>query len=583
MVNPLAMPHIPGLDDRQSIDYEGLNGGAVQTFIKYAGMALNDWIQINIRGCGERGEVVDLAGYDQLIEVTSIDGLGQPFEIANDLVALLRKGIIFYSYAQELSRNPRVLGPESSRLVFYVDRPPAELNGGLAVAQCLDSHELHLAYEEIPGVGATLVIPAYQDMQKDQTVRLTLTFWDGDYSEDSHSAFTLQDDDVGHPLHVLVERTKFNYFDFFDLHYVIEYPDQHVISPSQRFQLSMPAGERLPALSVTEDAGNGIDPDKHPRGIELWAVFDSDIREGDEVLLCADAGTRILQSFTVDPTTLASGQVRFRVGPQWLKDNAGDTAKFFYQRARQGAEATSKPLSLKLRVSLDLAEVNVKGATVENGEPGAVAGYLKAGDATGGVEINIPNEVKLPPSASVVLRWAGHSGSGTTQADPEPNSDNRFFRVGPEFVAPNIGKKLTIHYEVTPPGDTSDRYTLEIKDEGGWTKLQCPLLEGGERLPLNKVPPEGAEFTLAAWMYMDVGQRVRMIAKGPSGIEDHWLRRDVAVTEDEWFDDQISERLPREFLESLTLNSKFTVTVWVSFDEGATYVHFHQLTIQLVA
>ena len=82
---------------------------------------------------------------------------------------------------------------------------------------------------------------------------------------------------------------------------------------------------------------------------------------------------------------------------------------------------------------------------------------------------------------------------------------------------------------------------------------------------------------------MAAGQRVTIQAKGgPS--EPHiqeYLCQEVEVHEDDVGAGRFSAVLSRDFLTQVTLNSTFTISTQVSFDEGDTYLPFRVLTLTL--
>ncbi len=581
MALDLPAPKVPGLQQPGNyLDLDQLGSVDLTTWIDYPGIKNGDRFMPNWRGCGALGAVEDYVG--DVIEVVGLQPEGMPLLINNPLLVRLDKGWVFYSYV--VVGRPH----ESLRLFFYVGKPPSTA-AGLGVPQCKESHDLKLDPELLwQGEDLLIVTPPYLAMREGDRVTLTLDLYyaENDYSHSLSSSQVLTLKEVGQPLQWPIGPNEFVSIEngFVLMSYCIEYADSTstTASVAQSLAIVAPSAALLPALTIKDFNGGSLDPEAFPDGITLL-IDPFGIQVDDDVVVYVSSGNRLVQTLRADITNLDSGVLQFSLAQAWLSANNGKEIELVYQYSRPGRAASSLPRKVILRRPLDLPVPVIEDAIIENPVEGGVKGYIFASQMETGVTIRIPKEAVIGEDSTVQMYWDGYGSTGSFIADPSPD-DPRLFLIPPTAVPANMGKRLAVYYKVVSAtqSGTSKVFDLEVRAEDfGWPYIQIirPRATDG-RLSLAEVPPEGAGLDLASWVYMAPGQRVRIKATGllKSGLEQTvGLRTGAAepLSEAEYDAKKVSVIIPRDFLESLQRDSQTnTVTVEVSFDEGAHYTQF---------
>jgi hypothetical protein len=452
---------------------------------------------------------------------------------------------------------------------------------------------VNLAWVE--AAGATVVAPPYQAMSVGDEVTLTMerVFDDGIPWEDFTRKKVLVDLDIGQPLQWTVPRSELQIIEDGSalMSYSVVYATSTVVTHSheQALRIVTPQVPLLPAPRVKGFTDDMLDPEAHPNGIALIIELYPGIQVGDEVVLYALGDPREIKTVRVDPSTVDSQVLEVNIDYAWLSANNGKTIELMYQYARVGSAGTSLSLSLMLRRPLHLPHPKIKDV-IWDGEDDEFRGYLYAISITGGAYVDVPDEAVIGSDDKVQMHWEGYGDIGSHIADPTVGDPKRFY-IPTRFVPPNMGKRLDVFYQVTPPGEDpykSKVFDLEIKDiERGWPTLQVKTPPSpNNRISLAAVI-ERVIFRLSSWTFMERGQRVKIYAKGlliGGGEETISLREGSAevVTEEEYYAGELFSNLPRSFLESLQLNYQFNVFVETSFDEGFSYKSFPTISPQLV-
>jgi len=111
----------------------------------------------------------------------------------------------------------------------------------------------------------------------------------------------------------------------------------------------------------------------------------------------------------------------------------------------------------------------------------------------------------------------------------------------------------------------------------------------GNQMSRSNVPFSGADLVIEssgydAWPFMAEGQLLTMEAAGISDAGPVVLpvRNALPVSEAEFRNKKITEKLPKSFLEILQLNEQFSLKARVSFDGGETFTVFRDTTATLV-
>ncbi|BBP57881.1 hypothetical protein [Pseudomonas sp. St316] len=474
--------------------------------------------------------------------------------------------------------------------------PPGVSSVLLPVPQFKESHDCDVDLAWVEAAGASVVAPPYQAMSVGDEVTFTLKrFFDDGYPwEDFTRRKILADLDIGQPLQWTVPLSELQIIDggaaLMSYSVVYATPTVPTHSHEQALRIVTPQVPLLPAPQVKDFTGDMLDPEAHPNGIALIIEVYPGIQVGDEVVLYALGDPREIKTVRVDPSTVDSQILEVKIDYEWLSANNGKAIELMYQYAREGSAGTSLPLSLTLRRPLHLPHPEIEDVTWD-GEDDEYRGYLYARNITGGVYIKVPDEAVIGSGDKVQMHWEGHGDIGSYIADPTVGNPKRFY-IPTRFVPANMGKRLDVFYQVTPPGEPpykSKVFDLEIKDiESGWPTLQISSPSSpGNRISLATVTDE-VIFRLRSWFFMEQDQRVKIYAKGlliGGGEERFNLREGNAevVTREEYLAGELLSSLPRSFLERLQLNYQFDVSVETSFDEGFSYKTFPMISAQLVA
>ncbi|QHE96681.1 hypothetical protein LCG56_25975 [Pseudomonas cannabina pv. alisalensis] len=581
MALDLPAPKVPDLQQPGNyLDLDQLGSADLVTWIDYPGIKNGDRFMPNWRGCGAQGVVDDYVG--DVIEVVGLQPEGMRLLINNPLLMRLDKGWVFYSYIIEGSVD------ESLRLFFYVGKRPSTA-AGLGVPQCKESHDLKLDPDLLWQVNeVSIVTPPYLAMREGDRVTLTLDLYFDEssilYSLSWSQVLTVKE--VGQPLQWPIPASEFVPIEngFALMSYRIEYADSALttVSVTQSLDIVAPSVALLPALKIKDFNGGSLNPEAFPDGITLL-IDPFGMQIDDDVVVYVSSGNRLVQTLRADISNLDSGVLQFSLAKAWLSANNGKEIELVYQYARPGHAASSLPRKVMLSRPLDLPAPVIDGAIIDDSGEWGVEGHVYANWLLNGVKIRIPKEAFIGDDYTVQMHWEGNTSTGSFIADPSPD-DPRLFVIPPTAVPANMDKWVGVYYRVVSPlqSGTSPVFKLEVRGLGSvWPYIQIMRPRVTDTLlSLAEVPPEGAGLDLASWAYMAPGQRVRIKATGLSqsgSTQMVGLRTGAAepVSEAEYRARQVSVIIPKDFLESLQRNSLTnTVTVEVSFDDGANYTQF---------
>lgn len=464
----------------------------------------------------------------------------------------------------------------------------------LPVAQFKESHELGLDLTRISAGGATVVAPPYQAMAVGDVATLTLKlfFDDGIPWDPFKRAKTLVEADIGQPVQWVVPKDELEIIEggYLEAGYSIVYasPTVPTLSEQQTVHIVAPTAPLLPRLAIKDFSGDTLDPEAYPGGVTLTIEPYSGMAVGDDVLLYATGDTRLVKAVRVDQTTVDSRKLDITLGYDWLSANNGHQVSLMYQYARPGSAGSSMPFELMLRKPLYLPHPLIKGV-IREGEDDEFKGYLPGRSTTGGVEIDIPQDAVIGAGDKVQMVWDGFKPGGYVVADATVGNPRKF-KILAEYVPANLGKRLFVYYQVTPPGETADnswRFDLRIEDlASGWPTVQITVPPGSSSTVSLRAVTDAVTFRVGSWMFMAAKQLIRISVTGlnTSGTKETINLREGSeeVTEDEYYDGKVEARLQRTFLSKLKLNEKFDVLVEASFDGGASYKKFPMISPQLV-
>lgn len=591
MADQLYIPTIPALGADNTVDLEQLGNAALDTFIRYDGIADGDLIYPNWRGCAADGSAHDYADTAVIVDMNLVQPAGMPVAISNPLLQVLDQGWVFYSYT--FDRNG-VFSNESPRLFFYVGKR-ALVAGGLAVAQLRDAHDLCLDTDVITDQ-VVIVIAPYENMTLGDKVVLTWVGYSssGAMRDPFEESIVLTKGHLDKPLVLSIPRAQVVVIKGgkVEVGYAVVYPDSarpKTNSPIQTTKIVAPTTALLPAIEIPDVTGF-LDPGLYADGLKLIINNYPLMQVGDCIVLYAlpqVAGSDELLTLHVDPSIVDRGTFSFTVDADWLNTNAGLDVSFTYHYSRVGAEGASEPLTVNISKPRKLEAPNIQGATVED----PAKGSFDIKSAFQGIKIDIPITVVLVDTDSVRIRWDSGDDKGEL-LEPDVGTKNRVFTVPAQSVAPYMGKRLLVRYEIVPMGSAlalkSPDYDLGITDleSSDFTSVSCTKPPSSGTLSIQAVKSAGgAEFTQSPWPFFFKDQSLRVTAV--AGTSTYYLRGTatdgVAVTLEEISAKKVIALLPVSFVENLAVGSNLSVYSEVSYDGGEVYKKFQGVNLNILA
>lgn len=595
MVDIFPLPIVDSLDAENVLDLVALGTSALQTYVLYDDIALNDVIYPNWRGCSESGDVIDYI--NSPVDVTGDFSGGMLVSVPNASVIPLDQGQAFYSYAVKRSGETD-RGEESKRLIIYIGKRPAHK---LPPAQITESNSLCLDVDDIPGGGASVTVLPYQAMAAGDKVTYV---WSGYMDESSPEdpvtyEYEVQLKDIGQPLTWFIEKTHFDFIE--DGHGYLDYsvkynvPVEGLISHAsqQRFEIVPSLDPLLAAPTINGFSGLELNPDAYPQGITVTIPLFVNARLGDDVRVYGKSSVQALnalRTLRIDPSNLDSGRLECTFESEWLVANNWQSIQLSYQWGRAKFSRSSQALSFEIKQTRDLIAPMVKTSYPDGNDQfwfDAIEGSVA------GIDVIIPDAAIIDAGDTVRVEWAFANGVSAYTGSPYADRP-REFNVPLQYIAPFMGKRIDVAYSVTPQNPEAEGeiyysklFNVEVKR---LPADQFPLLShalGGpsNTLSLSAVPATGAPFVLSKWKFMAEGQRVTIEAKGGTSNPtlQEFLCEEAEVQGADVSAGQFNALLTKGFLQQLTLNSKFTLTTKVSFDGGETYLSFRMLELTLVA
>jgi hypothetical protein len=196
--------------------------------------------------------------------------------------------------------------------------------------------------------------------------------------------------------------------------------------------------------------------------------------------------------------------------------------------------------------------------------------------AASGCVIIVPDTADIFPDETIWAQWAepGELGFYRTST-PEPAGSRRY-TVPTDYVAPFISKQLKVSYEAKGPNSTVPSRVRELEvlalDSDRLPIIQIVGLTGTS-LSLASIPADGLALHLRNWALIATTQRVKIMVSGVAAdgqatetvvIDNHPVSQAELVS-------GVSANVIRHFMAGLRLNSTFTISVYVSFDQGVTW------------
>lgn len=575
----LPMPDIPGLTADHEVDVVGLEGGDLDTYVKYDGMADGDEIHMRWLGVSPAGEPFDDIG--QIITVRSPGPQGQLLKVSNRILSKTLGGKAYYSYYINGDEQN-----ESFRLFCNIGLLPL-VEQALSVPLILESHNRVIAANELDGSGANVWLVPYQTMGEGDTLTLCAELHDEDDDPippvPTKYTYVLEKDDVGKVIRFRVPKHKFRVGGRAKFYYLLKL-DGHadeLRSSSQDFEIrdNYPTWKDDEALlapaKIDRYDGGPLDPGRYPQGLTVRIRQALGVKAGDVVLLywwSGEADSTQVQSMHLDASSVEGSEMQFVIPPDLLLASADLEVSLFYQIARQGRAVTSQRLQVTVEKPRTWGLPNVVGAAAET--DGAV---ISAENVTLGMFVDVPEEFELRPGEKLSVNADGDPVRGQyTVLEPEPGKPRRF-RVPPTALGANMGrnaadtsKRFPVRYNVNGTlGSPALELRIQPLPRTSFPLIRCPDVNSTS-LSIKKLAGRDATLVLRRWAFIAEGQPLTISLEGVKKDESAYafnLRAGQPVSSDEIKEAEFILPLPLVELNKLKVGRKLYVKVSVRFDD----------------
>jgi len=188
----------------------------------------------------------------------------------------------------------------------------------------------------------------------------------------------------------------------------------------------------------------------------------------------------------------------------------------------------------------------------------------------------IVQDVEMKPGEVLWVQWGEPGELGAYRTSTPTSGDNHRYAIPSEHIGPHIGAQLPVRYEAVGAGGTFPSQVrlvaVQKLNTDQLPTIRCEGVLGGD-LSLKRIPDSGVPLTLETWTLMATTQRVRIDVTGINAASQPVQRtvlNNHAVTAMELING-IKATAPKTFMAELKLDNKFSLKVYVSFDEGKTW------------
>lgn len=327
----------------------------------------------------------------------------------------------------------------------------------------------------------------------------------------------------------------------------------------------------LPAPSVLEaNPPDVLDPSKIFEVATLHMPFVGTVAR-DTAYYRWDAPTELTSTngFTPITTGMAGKPVNFRIDREFVARNIGSYVNVRYFIKHDSTQRYSYSATLKLLIGFLVGELPPPRVIQ------APTNQLDPMNALGGVDIDVTYASMDPTIDTVVLKWIGTPGDGTSDdlELPGHSSGSVQFHLASTFVANNIDRDVVVLYNVIRYGLTTPSQILDLKV----LNFQDP----DKQLPTPQVPQAvndvldlmtftgNPNVTVAPWPHIEVGQRVWLSLIGETTAGVTYTIVLLAGTPISQVSTGLNEVLPRSEVMKLGHSSKATLVCKVTFDKSS--------------
>lgn len=253
----------------------------------------------------------------------------------------------------------------------------------------------------------------------------------------------------------------------------------------------------------------------------------------------------------------------------------GDGPRRAYYRVRDRAGNLSpyaEAVTLQTRVVVrDLDWPDVEHAT-GSGEQITLAPERAAAGAT----VIVPDTAIIYPDETIWVQWGEQDTSGSYRTSTPASPGSRRYVIPKEYVAAHIGGRLPVTYDVTGPS-TSYPSAIRRLQVLALDPARLPLIQVvgqvGSRLSLASIPASGLPLALGTWTLMATTQwvRIRITGVNTTGQPVEQVVMDNHPVTSSDLISGIRASVVKSFMAGLKLDTRFSLQVFVSFNEGVTW------------
>ncbi len=327
----------------------------------------------------------------------------------------------------------------------------------------------------------------------------------------------------------------------------------------------------LPVPRVIEaDPPDVLDPSKIFEIATLHVPYVGTVAR-DTLYYRWDAPTELTSTNGSTPITtgIAGKPVNFRIDREFVASNIGTYVNVRYFLKHDSTQRYSYSATLKLLIGFLVGELPPPRVIQ------APTNQLDPMNALGGVDIDVTYASMDPAFDTVVLKWIGTPGDGTSDdlELPGHSSGSVQFHLPSKFVANNLDRDVVVLYNVIRYGLTTPSQTLNLKVlnfQDPDTQLPTPRVPQAFNDVLDLMNFTGnPNVTVVPWPHIEVGQRVWLSLIGETTAGATYPIVLLAGTPISQVSTGLNEVLPRSEVMKLGHSSKATLVCKVTFDKSS--------------
>lgn len=259
--------------------------------------------------------------------------------------------------------------------------------------------------------------------------------------------------------------------------------------------------------------------------------------------------------------------------------DSGDGQRYaLYQIEDRAGNISVRSSAVELKVNADPIPRVFPWPTIQNADSKGQNQILDPLISYNYYVVEVPEAAVINPGDKLWVQWGDPMTFGAARFDAPLSSNPLHFEIPMRSVAAYMGKKLQVYYGVEGVVETSEQTNLLVMklELENYPTIQCEGFSG-VTLKYSTIKADGVALTMDRWTLMTTDQIVRVKITGVSsaGNEAETLSvPDYSVKESDLKNGIglgrtiLAEKL---FFNKLKRGERFTVHVFVSFDQGATW------------